>query len=619
MDDEEARAATAADNDRRFVWRIVATLAAILFGGELAVMAVFNALPPVDPVFESLADATILALLTIPVVLLAVVRPLQRRIAGQVAVLHEMLRDREWMVRVFDSVDECIAVTTPDGVLEHVNPSFTRLMGYAAEEVVGRRNSLLKSGEHDQAFYAEMWNRLRTMGTWQGRIVDRTKSGQRLELFLTISPLRDARGGISGYVAIHRDLGPLLEHERQLRVALDEQTLMLDELARAKEQAVNASAGKSRFLSTMSHEIRTPLAGVLGTLDLLESGQLEPEQKEYVELAQRSSRALMAVLNDVLDFSKIEAQGVTLEPAPFDVLRAVRDVRELFLAQAQTKGLRLEVQGGEGACWVKADQGRLKQVLSNLVGNAVKFTRAGQVRMLVQATPTAGLVDLRLAVEDTGIGIPADRVGALFQPFTQAETSTARRFGGTGLGLAISRRIADAMGGTLTVTSQEGQGTAFTFALRVEGAEPVTSSLSGVQLAPTDALAMKGLRVLMAEDNPVNQLVVSRMLQRLQCVVSVVENGKVALERLRTHTFDVVLMDQQMPEMDGLTATRAIRASGTAWAQVPIVALTANAFGEDREQCLAAGMTAFLSKPVSEPKLVRTVLAVTGRRVAPPA
>ncbi len=390
------------------------------------------------------------------------------------------------------------------------------------------------------------------------------------------------------------------------------------ELRLALIALTEASAAKSRFLSTMSHEIRTPLAGVLGTLELLTAGTLQPEQREYADLSLRSARALLALLNDVLDFSKFEAQGVTLDSAAFDAAQVAREVRELFLAQAERKGLALVPVCVPGPLWVMGDALRTRQVLGNLVGNAIKFTEHGQVRLEVEAIAEGPTTALRFTVEDTGVGIAPEHHATLFAPFAQGDDSTQRRFGGTGLGLAICRRLAEAMGGAITFDSQPDRGSRFSFTAQLPTAQPAEARAPAEEaLRDVERAAMTGLRVLVAEDNPVNRLMISRLLERLGAQPTLVGNGALALEALETTPCDLVVMDVQMPVLDGLSATRAMRAAGKAWSQLPVVALTANAFQEDREACAAAGMTGFLSKPVTEVALVRTLLAVTGRSPNP--
>lgn len=302
-------AAQRPDFDAYFVLRAVLTLAAAIFVGEFAIMFAFEALPNVPPTVEGVIDATVLAALSALVVIFTVVNPLRRHISTQVDALDALVRQQEWLGRVFESVDESIVVTDPNGIIQQVNPAFTRRMGWTEAEARGQPTSMLNAGIHPPEQYREMWAQLKSVGVWQGRIVDKTRSGQLIELLMAISPLREADGTLRGYVAMHRDLGDLLLHEQQLQRALDS-------MGEAREAAEATSAAKSRFLSTMSHEIRTPLAGILGTLELLDKSALQAEQREYVGLALRSSQALLTLLNEVLDFSKLEAQGVALTQEP---------------------------------------------------------------------------------------------------------------------------------------------------------------------------------------------------------------------------------------------------------------------------------------------------------------
>ncbi len=582
-----------------FVLRAVAALAGAIFLGEFAIMFVFEHVTQVSRATESLIDATVLGALSALVVVFTVVNPLRRHISAQVDELDALVRKQEWLQRVFESVDESIVVTDPQGVIAHVNSSFTRRMGWTAAEAEGKPTSILNAGLHPPEQYREMWAQLKTTGVWQGRVVDQTKSGELIELLMAISPLRDADGTLRGYVAMHRDLGDLLTHEQQLQRALDT-------MGAARAAAEETSAAKSRFLSTMSHEIRTPLAGILGTLELLDRGTQAPEQKEYTGLALRSARALLTLLNEVLDFSKLEAQGVQLVQEPFELSRAVQDVRDLFLAMAQRQGLDFEVVVTKKPTWVLGDHVRLKQVIGNLVGNALKFTTTGSVSVRLKTADDGDMVRATIDVVDTGIGIPAEALERLFHPFKQVDEGINRKFGGTGLGLAISRRLVEAMGGSLTVTSTAGQGSTFSVALALPRTQAQTPSGS-TALTDADRQQVLGLKVLVAEDNPIVQLVISRILQKLGCVVSLVANGEQAVARASDEPFDAVLMDVQMPVMDGLEGTRRLRQQAGPGQTVPIIALTANAFADDREACRAAGMNDFLSKPVQEAQLVRAL------------
>jgi signal transduction histidine kinase/ActR/RegA family two-component response regulator len=374
------------------------------------------------------------------------------------------------------------------------------------------------------------------------------------------------------------------------------------ELAVARDAAEQGARARSDFLAVMSHEVRTPMNAVMGMTSLMLDTPLSDEQRGFAETIRTSGEALLTLLNDALDYTKIEAGRVVLEALPFDPADEVRQVVDLMRGAAHARGNTLLLTADAslpGA--VRSDPGRIRQVLLNLLSNAVKFTHDGEVTVRVDHTREGGRVWLRVSVEDTGIGISPEALAQLFQPFTQADASTTRRFGGTGLGLAISRRVADLLGGVIVVDSEPGRGSKFTLRVPVEAVAPSGEVEIPVRVGTIPGHGQK-LRVLVAEDNPVNQKVVSLMLERMGHRVDVVCNGAEALEALARAPYDAVLMDVQMPDIDGVTAARIIRARERG-RRTPIIALTANADEAEERRCLDVGMDDFLPKPLRRERL----------------
>jgi CheY-like chemotaxis protein len=408
------------------------------------------------------------------------------------------------------------------------------------------------------------------------------------------------------------------------RLALEKMT---EALRNAHFRAEAANRGKSQFLANMSHELRTPFNGLMGMLGLLENTALTPQQSDYIQTAQGSASHLLTLLNDILDLSALETGKLTLKPTTVEPQSLLRDVKALMQTQARSKGLDFQLHMPPAPLpRVLADETRVKQILFNLVSNAIKFTDSGCVTLTVSVGERSDeTLPLVFEISDTGIGMDATVLSQLFQRFYQVEDGSTRRFGGTGLGLEISQSLAAMMQGEITVVSTVGVGSTFTLTLglpieadpgiplaTVETVAPAQPLLE----APAHGVDTQCLHVLVVEDHPVNQKLVGVLLGRMGCRLEFCENGQLALDRVQQQGFDMILMDVNMPVMDGLTATRLIRALPGAVAQTPIVVFTADVMNEAREQALAAGANDFITKPVNVEQLRTIVQKYAAAKVA---
>jgi PAS domain S-box-containing protein len=650
------------------------------------------------------------------------------------------------MSRAVEQSPVTIVITDTQGTIEFVNPKFTELTGFSAEEAIGRNPRILSSGKTPPETFCELWRTITSGKTWEGELLNRGKDGSLFWEWAAISPLLDENGTITQFLGVKEDI--------------TEKKMVMEQLITAKNLAEAGTRAKSDFLSTMSHEIRTPMNGVIGMTGLLLDTDLSSEQRDYAEIVHKSGENLMSIINEILDFSKIEAGKIDLELLPFDLRATLEDTTEMFAAQAKEAGLELVCTiGPDVPSFLKGDPGRLRQVIINLVGNAIKFTRHGSVSVRTSlASDQDGCATLLFEIQDTGIGIPAERLDFIFVPFTQADASTTRQYGGTGLGLTICKQLVELMAGKIGVTSEVDKGSRFWFTARFEideapFVEPhdtasvppgdgidskilvvdenaanrkvvtallnqwgcryetacdsesalillrqaahknspfrvalldqqmpdsdgrelgrrikadallestvlimVTSSdqldvavldqigFSGYLVKPVlqaplhDCLKLvlgygnpasevsssgygivtrnvgaentrRKIRILLAEDNIINQKVAQNLLNKLGLKADVVANGREALKSLEMINYDLVLMDCMMPEMDGFEATASIRdpASKVKNHHVPIIAMTANAMKGDREKCLEIGMDAYLAKPVKKSELAEVL------------
>ena len=503
-------------------------------------------------------------------------------------------RIRKLTVAVEQSANS-IVIASPQGDIEYVNPYFCALTGYTADEAIGQNPRILNAEPGSSDKYRVLWETVLGGGRWTGEFLNRKKNGELFWEQATISPVLDEQGAITSLIAVKVDITALKYAEAEMR--------------QAKELAEAASLAKSDFLANMSHEIRTPMNGVMGMTDLLLQGALTPEkEKLYLHAIKDSADSLMLIINDILDFSKIEAGKFTLEKIPFSLRDTVERCMSGLMVRAEEKGLTIvhRVDTEVPTCLI-GDPGRLRQVLTNLVGNALKFCQQGDIAVDVELVSIEGdEVLVHVCVRDTGIGIAEEACQRIFNQFEQADSSTTRKFGGTGLGLAISKKLVELMDGKIWVESKLGVGSCFHFtACYALGNEEqlkdkeTASALSQPRQAPLD--------ILVADDVEINRALVQAILEPYGHRITFAENGLKALEAYESNLFDIVLMDIQMPEMDGLQATQAIREYERTICRsnpVPIVAMTAFAGNEDRQICLDAGMDDYLAKPIKPAQLL---------------
>ncbi|MFZ2523877.1 MAG: PAS domain S-box protein [Candidatus Ferrigenium altingense] len=504
-----------------------------------------------------------------------------------------------------------VVITDLSGTIQYVNPKFTEVTGYTVQEAIGQNPRILQSGALSLKFYEKLWGTILAGRVWQGEFHNKKKNGESYFEAATISPIRDEKGNITHFVAVKEDITERKQTEQELKKSM------------AAAEAANHA--KSEFLANMSHEIRTPMNSIIGFSHLCLQSELMPAQRGYLEKVYRSANSLLGIVNDILDFSKVEAGKLEVEKVPFQLDAVLRSVADVAGIRATEKGLVLRFDNEpEIPQTLVGDSLRLWQVLNNLVGNAIKFTEAGEVTVQViiesqtaSQGETPGHIVLGFTVRDSGIGLTPEQIGKLFQSFSQADASTTRKYGGTGLGLAISKNLVELMGGAMWVESAPGKGSVFGFNLPFncppEGNRTTPDSNNPNMPHDNGSLAhLSGLRVLLVEDNEFNRQLATALLTQAGIEVSSAHDGIEAVRAAQQQEFDAVLMDIQMPNMDGLEATRNIR-KNPALAGLPIIAMTANVMVGDREHCLAAGMNDYITKPIQHNALYAALARWTKR------
>ncbi|MEW5722839.1 MAG: response regulator, partial [Thermodesulfobacteriota bacterium] len=512
------------------------------------------------------------------------------------------------LYRAVEQSPVSVVIADTKGDIEYVNRAFSEITGYSSGEVLGQNPRVLKSGHHPDEYYRNLWETITSGRVWQGEFLNRKKNGELYWEMATISPVTDAAGTIMHFLAVKEDITARKRGE--------------EALVRAKESAERANQAKSEFLANLSHEFRTPMNGIIGMTELTLDTDLTDEQHEYLTLVKASAESLNRLLNDILDFSKIEAGRLELDPIPFSLRETLDQTMHALAYEAHRKELELalEVQP-EVPDEVVADPGRLRQVLLNLLGNAVKFTETGEVlvRVALEEENEDGLL-LRFSVTDTGPGIPEDKQKIIFEAFTQADGSITRTHGGTGLGLAISSRLVSLFGGRLWVESSSDRGSTFHFTARF--GRPRTPLPWAV---PLDSSKLEGLKALIVDDNDTARRILVEVLRGWGVVPTAVPDGPSGLAEVRRareqgSAFAFVLLDSQMPEMDGFELAGRLR-NEPGIPDLPLIMLTSTVRPGDPDRCREVGLTGYLPKPIRQAELLEVVKDALGRPLAdvPPA
>ncbi|MGZ3900254.1 MAG: ATP-binding protein [Bacteroidia bacterium] len=484
------------------------------------------------------------------------------------------------------------------GKVEWVNDGFTKLSGYTLDDIIGTTADILRKGEDTglkpgSATYETMVKEKKPV-IYEAE--NYTKDGRKYWAQTTLSPLLNEKGEIHKIIAIDSDITQLKKTEKNL--------------IRAKEKAEESKRAKEQFLANMSHEIRTPMNGIIGFAKLLEDSPLTPQQKEYLHAIEASGSNLLVIINDILDLSKMEAGKITFEERKLSITDCINNAMQILKPKIVNNVAFTKIVDSRIPVFLKGDEVRLNQVLINLISNAIKFTEEGEIVVWVKLlNEDEKSVELEFCVHDTGIGIPKSKQEVIFESFAQASNSTTRKYGGTGLGLTISKELVELQGGTMKVESELKKGSDFFFTLKfnkctASDEEQIESrKLNGKDIKEKSLASVK---ILLVEDNKLNQLLASKVLEQWNTFPIIATNGKIAIQKLSEEKFDLVLMDIQMPEMDGYEATSYIRTHISK--SLPIIAMTANAMAGEKEKCIKAGLNDLIAKPFDPKELYSKIV-----------
>jgi PAS domain S-box-containing protein len=522
------------------------------------------------------------------------------------AINHKKDRDKlaavekevEKLMWAVSKTDNSLVIATEDGKIEWVNEGFERLTGYILAEIIGSfGDTVVKdnlSGLNPASeYFKEMMSTLKSV-SYESK--NYSKTGNEYWVFTTITPILDADGSIKKIIAVDSEITARKIAEFQMM--------------EAKQEALKLAKIKEEFLANMSHEIRTPMNAIVGMAQLISETELNEKQKKYIDSIRFASDNLLALINDVLDLSKLEAEKIDFEKIPFSIKEVIEKLVEIMRHKIDEKGLSIElIVDAKLPEVLIGDPFRLNQIIMNLLSNSVKFTKKGGIKIeLTIENETEKDVNIRFDVTDTGIGISKENITKVFEHFTQAESEITRKYGGTGLGLTIVKKLVESQNGAINVESELGKGTRFYFTV---GFEKGTNSqrISTNKKEKTDVRKIAGKTVLLVEDNELNRMVATEFLQKPGLIIDHAENGNIAVSMAQEKQYDFILMDIQMPELDGYSAAKQIRAdAASANAATPIIAMTAHAMQGEKEKCLNAGMNDYISKPLNKDTLIETLL-----------